>query len=157
MPPVTIEADPGRPYIRVPILVLGVVVIVAAMVPLVVWAVHGTHALHAVVPASTQTFIIGSLVLYYIRIVYSGRTRLNLDAVGVTLEQPFASWTVRWAEITGLTVTSPWDLTHKGGVAAGVRLAVTLGRARHIPDVLRLKRGDVAALIEAHRKGSAPL
>lgn len=145
--PLTVVADPGRPSIKLPCAVLGLVVLAALVVPVVAAVAGPRGSFQAVVPGCVLAFLLAGAVLSFIRLVYVRGTRLVLDEGGLALDQPFAAWRVAWADIVLVSVTSPYDPTHRGGIAAGVRLRLADGTSRHVPDVLSIERHELARMI----------
>lgn len=153
--PLTVGADPGRACLRLPALALAAVMAASVLVALWASLLGPPGAAGTVLPGCARAFLPAAAAWAYIRLLYVRLTRLTLDAAGLELRQPFARWRVGWAAIAGLTVTSPFDPTHKGGVAAGVRVRLADGTVRHIPDVLSVHRRDLVATIEEHRRRAA--
>ena len=88
----------------------------------------------------------------YIRWFYVKVTALTLDDTGLRMAQPFALWFVRWSEIHFVQTTSAWDVTHRGGIAAGVRIVLRDGSVRHIPDILEVTKTLLVQMIAARRE-----
>ena len=155
-PAQVVRADPSRLYLRLPCLLLSAAAAAAVLTPTVEWLLYGNAALKAVMPACMTYGLISLIALLYIRFVYVRYTRLILDADGLRFDQPFASCMARWTQVQSTTATTPWDPTFKGWIAAGVRLRLTDGRTCFIPDVLRVKRDDVANLLSHYSKVGSP-
>ena len=83
-------------------------------------------------------------------------TRLCLDADGLAFRVRGSHWAARWDSVRSVFVRTPWEGTQPGGRSAGVRLTLTDGTVRDIPDTLQVGRDELAALIHERRAGVPP-
>ena len=148
--PVRIRADLKRPYLLMPMLLLGLAACIACVVCLA--ALAGAFYKPGVAAGAARAALLCFVPFAYIRWIYAARSVLILDNHGLRMTQPFATWSALWDEITFVQTTSAWDVTHRGGIAAGVRITLRDGHSRHIPDILAMTRTDLATLIAARRK-----
>ena len=148
--PVVICADLKRPYLFLPMLLLGTGAGIAFVV--CVAALAGAFHKPGIGAGAARATLLCLVPFSYIRWIYAARSVLVLDDQGLHMTQPFAKWSVRWEDITLVQTTSAWDVTHRGGIAAGVRISVRDASSRHIPDVLSIRRRELAAMIGARRK-----
>lgn len=151
--PLNIGTNMRSHYLRLPMWALALAIMVSAVVFLGGILMSDSH-LKGVSSSAVRAALLCSIPFAYIRWIYARRTQLTLDDDGVTLRQPFAVWTVAWNRISSVLVTSPFDVTHRGGIAAGVRLTLDDGVVRHIPDVLSLPRSELARCISLRRSSA---
>ena len=143
--PACIKADLRRVYLLIPTVLSGL----AASIAAVVWfaAVAGVFNRPGVAAGAARATFLCFAPFAYIRWVYARRSVLIVNETGLRMRQPFASWSITWSQIASVGITSAWDMTHRGGIAAGVRISLRDGSSCHIPDILAVKRKELAQMI----------
>ena len=145
--PTTLYADPKRWVFRVPLTILswaitGSILVICARV-----LAGSGRDLSLAARASSRIAPLCTLAYAYIRFVYVARTRLAIDAEGVSLQQPSLSWTVSWPELSDISEAGPLNPTNRAGIGAAAILHLRSGGKRSIPDIFAISRNELTACL----------
>ncbi len=143
---ISISPDVGRLYLKFPIVLSAIVAATALTIAVIFYAQPG-HPAATIASAAMRIAVLSFVPFAYIRWFYPSRTNLVVNDVGITMRQPLATWTINWTDLSSVRATSPLEPTHRGGIAAGIRLLTTRGKPHHIPDIFKMRRNDIVNLI----------